>query len=120
MAQMAQEIASVTSVLQKCDSKIVQNCEFKIPVGYPEHSPDRINERPGLAFSVENILDPNKFTGNKNNNMIFAKNHLFDAPHHWLLPGTHHPLMNPLTDLHSTSLESTTEEESVYDLESGN
>lgn len=85
-----------------------------------------------LKFSVENILDPTKFTGSTQqqtekprvNNNLFHPYPFFHPHHPWLLP------MNPLLaphmqhphqlDVHSTSVES---EDSLYDrsdLESGN
>jgi len=89
------------------------------------------HHRQPLKFSVENILDPNKFTGQPSlvsipsrNNNIFQHHHLFGNPHHpWLLPV--HPnglLHHHNIDLHSTSVESVNEEDSLYDrsdLESG-
>jgi len=73
---------------------------------------------PGLKFSVENILDPNKFTGrmavagNPVHHALASAMHPLgaNAPH-WLLP---HPL--------DRSIESVNEEDSLYDrsdLESG-
>ena len=94
--------------------------------------------RPPIKFSVENILDPTKFTGTMQqqqqqaekpriNNNLFHPYPFFHPHHPWLLP------MNPLLpahmqqhphhhqlDVHSTSVES---EDSLYDrsdLESGN
>lgn len=92
-----------------------------------------------LKFSVENILDPNKFTGHpivlptaaSRNNNIF-QHHLFSQhhPHHpWLLPVVNpgffhqHHQHHHSVDLHSTSVDSVNEEDSLYDrssdLESG-
>lgn len=96
-----------------------------------------------LKFSVENILDPNKFTGHipppppRTNNNIFHP-HLHPHPHHpffhhaahpWILPinptslfhhHQHHPAHHADASMHhSTSIES---EDSLYDrsdLESG-
>ena len=95
-----------------------------------------------LKFSVENILDPTKFTGHPptappriNNNIFHMQqpHHLFNhGQHPWLLPVSpanllhhhhhHHPQQQQIhhMDVHSTSVES---EDSLYDrssdLESG-
>lgn len=101
-----------------------------------------------LKFSVENILDPNKFTGHANlpaqprlNNNIFQPHLHHQATHHPLFHHPHHPWLLPVNpanllhhhhhhhqqqqhihhvDVHSTSVES---EDSLYDrssdLESG-
>lgn len=95
----------------------------------------RTEQQRSLKFSVENILDPTKFTGHSplpapriNNNIFHQQQHLFNPAHHpWLLPANllhHHQqqqqVLHHHMDVHSTSVES---EDSLYDrssdLESG-
>lgn len=104
-----QHFVSVTSVIQQCpmDSSSGEDPVLLEPLPVLPAS--------GLKFSVENILDPNKFTGRMPAAGNPAHPTLASAMHphapHWLLP---HPL--------DRSVDSVNEEDSLYDrsdLESG-
>ena len=105
-----QHFVSVTSVIQQCPMDSSSGDDPAVLLSDPLPA----LPASGLKFSVENILDPNKFTGRI---AVAASNPLHpaftSAMHpHWLLPV--HPL--------DRSVESVNEEDSLYDrsdLESG-
>lgn len=101
--------------------------------------PQQQQQQQPLKFSVENILDPTKFTGQPvpsatplRNNNFFQTHHLFSHHHAnpWLLPVNpghllhhHQQHSHHHVELHSTSVDSINEEDSLYDrsdLGSGN